>query len=164
MAKNKRAKWQQKITTQKTEGKSFFSEIGRRKTLLFVLYQYNWPPRYDWNIVESGDKHHNLNPNSRFLFLTQLSISCFRVGVMLDGWMHPVDEEVYKNISQPLLMINMETFQWQENVDQMQRLQQDPNVYRPMITIKWVHKHPREPKGKLKDKTVGCSCQMGSVN
>lgn len=60
----------------------------------------------------------------------------FRVGVMLDGWMHPVDEEVYKNISQPLLMINMETFQWQENVDQMQRLQQDPNVYRPMITIK----------------------------
>jgi hypothetical protein len=71
-----------------------------------------------------------------FLFLTQLSISCFRVGVMLDGWMHPVDEEVYKNISQPLLMINMETFQWQENVDQMQRLQQDPNVHRPMITIK----------------------------
>jgi hypothetical protein len=49
-------------------------------------------------------------------------------------------------------------------VDQMQRLQQDPNVHRPMITIKWVHEHPREPKGKLKDKTVGCSCRMGSVN
>lgn len=60
----------------------------------------------------------------------------FRVGVMLDGWMHPLDEEVYGNITQPLLMINMETFQWQENVDQMQRLQKDFSVQRPMITIK----------------------------
>ena len=23
------------------------------------LLQYNWPPRYNWNIVESGVKHHN---------------------------------------------------------------------------------------------------------
>lgn len=60
----------------------------------------------------------------------------FRVGVMMDGWMHPLNEEMYKNITQPVLMINMETFQWQENVDQMQRLQQDPKVQRPMITIK----------------------------
>ena len=22
------------------------------------LHQYNWPPRYNWNIVESGIKHH----------------------------------------------------------------------------------------------------------
>lgn len=55
---------------------------------------------------------------------------------MMDGWMHPLNEEMYKNITQPVLMINMETFQWQENVDQMQRLQQDPKVQRPMITIK----------------------------
>ncbi|XP_071143218.1 platelet-activating factor acetylhydrolase-like [Mytilus edulis] len=60
----------------------------------------------------------------------------FKVGVMMDGWMHPLNEEMYKNITQPVLMINMETFQWQENVDQMQRLQQDPKVQRPMITIK----------------------------
>ena len=25
------------------------------------LHQYNWPPRYNWNIVESGVKHHNHN-------------------------------------------------------------------------------------------------------
>jgi hypothetical protein len=25
------------------------------------LHQYNWPPRYNWNIVESGVKHHNPN-------------------------------------------------------------------------------------------------------
>jgi len=26
------------------------------------LHHYNWPPRYNWNIVESGVKHHNLTP------------------------------------------------------------------------------------------------------
>ena len=25
------------------------------------LHQYNWPPRYNWNIVESGVKHHQTN-------------------------------------------------------------------------------------------------------
>ena len=25
------------------------------------LHQYNWPPRYNWSIVESGVKHHNIN-------------------------------------------------------------------------------------------------------
>jgi len=27
------------------------------------LQQYNWPLRYNWNIVESGTKHHNSNPD-----------------------------------------------------------------------------------------------------
>ena len=26
------------------------------------LPQYNWPPRYNWNIFESGAKHHNPQP------------------------------------------------------------------------------------------------------
>jgi hypothetical protein len=26
------------------------------------LNQYNWPPRYNWNIVESGIKHHKPKP------------------------------------------------------------------------------------------------------
>jgi hypothetical protein len=26
------------------------------------LHQLNWPPRYSWNIFESGVKHHNPNP------------------------------------------------------------------------------------------------------
>ena len=34
------------------------------------LHQWNWPPRYNWNIVESGVKHHN--PNHIF------GIICFR--------------------------------------------------------------------------------------
>jgi hypothetical protein len=28
------------------------------------LHQSNWPPRYNWNIVESGVKHLNPNPIS----------------------------------------------------------------------------------------------------
>ena len=27
------------------------------------LHQWNWPTRYNWNIVQSGIKHHNPNPN-----------------------------------------------------------------------------------------------------
>ena len=26
------------------------------------LHQYNWPPRYNWNIVKRGVKHHNHPP------------------------------------------------------------------------------------------------------
>jgi hypothetical protein len=26
------------------------------------LHQLNWRPRYNWNVVESGVKHHNPNP------------------------------------------------------------------------------------------------------
>ena len=29
------------------------------------FHQYNWPPRYNWNIVESGVKHHQTNINQR---------------------------------------------------------------------------------------------------
>ena len=28
------------------------------------LHQWNWPPRYNWNIVESGVKHHDPSPLS----------------------------------------------------------------------------------------------------
>ena len=38
-------------------------------------HQKNWPPQYNWNIVESGIKHHNPNPNRRrfikkFIYIT----------------------------------------------------------------------------------------------
>ena len=29
--------------------------------VLRFLHQLNWPPRYSWNIVDSGVKHHNPN-------------------------------------------------------------------------------------------------------
>jgi len=37
--------------------------------VLRFLHQWNWPPRYSWNIVESGATHHNpnLNPGCQVL-------------------------------------------------------------------------------------------------
>ena len=62
---------------------------------------------------------------------------CCRLGVVLDGWMHPLDEQVYDNIQQPVLMINMESFQWKKNVEQMMRLMsEEDREKRNMITIK----------------------------
>jgi hypothetical protein len=29
----------------------------------FLHLKKNWPPQYNWNIVESGVKHHKLNQN-----------------------------------------------------------------------------------------------------
>ena len=47
----------------------FVSDLRQVSGRLRVLHQYNWPPQYNWNIVESGVKHHNpnLNPN-RIIF------------------------------------------------------------------------------------------------
>lgn len=59
-----------------------------------------------------------------------------RLGVVLDGWMHPLDEKVYEDIKQPVLMINMESFQWKTNVEQMIRLLSQDEENRKMITIK----------------------------
>ena len=36
-------------------------QVGAFLRLLRFLHQLNWPPRYFWNIVESGVKHHKLN-------------------------------------------------------------------------------------------------------
>nr|KAG5710804.1 hypothetical protein BaRGS_026955 [Batillaria attramentaria] len=60
----------------------------------------------------------------------------FKVGVVLDGWMHPVDESLPPAVKQPVLMVNMESFQWRRNVQQMMVLQQGTDVERPMITIR----------------------------
>jgi hypothetical protein len=40
------------------------------------LHQQNWPPRYDWNIVESGVKHHNPNPLRNVIRLCNFHIRC----------------------------------------------------------------------------------------
>ncbi|XP_076456411.1 platelet-activating factor acetylhydrolase 2, cytoplasmic-like [Babylonia areolata] len=60
----------------------------------------------------------------------------FKVGVILDGWMHPVDASLPSQVKQPVVMINLESFQWKSNIEQMQRLQEEGGVDRPMITIR----------------------------
>jgi hypothetical protein len=52
------------------------------------LHQYNWPPRYNWNIVESGVKHHKLtklsnrirntiNRGQLFHIILTINLACF---------------------------------------------------------------------------------------
>ena len=33
-------------------------QVGGFLRVLRFLHQYNWPPRYGWNIVKSGATHH----------------------------------------------------------------------------------------------------------
>ena len=45
-----------------------------------------------------------------------------RVGVALDAWMHPLEESVCPQVTQPLLCVNSDGFHWQQNIDHMLRL------------------------------------------
>jgi hypothetical protein len=40
----------------------FVIKCGRSVVFSCVFHQQNWLPRYNWNIVKSCVKHHNLNP------------------------------------------------------------------------------------------------------
>ena len=61
-------------------------------TLVF-LHQKNWPPRYNWNIVESGVKHHNPNPNSFTLFFLPCTTTMYQTASLWDqvtvGYLKP---------------------------------------------------------------------------
>ncbi|XP_078614777.1 platelet-activating factor acetylhydrolase-like [Branchiostoma floridae x Branchiostoma japonicum] len=59
-----------------------------------------------------------------------------RCAVILDGWMLPIDREMYPQISQPILFINTEAFHWPGNIVRMNRLMGKDGVDRKMITIK----------------------------
>ncbi|KAJ8321903.1 hypothetical protein KUTeg_000374 [Tegillarca granosa] len=79
----------------------------------------------------------------------------FRVGIILDAWMHPLDEDVYKNTTQPLLMLNMETFQWKANILQMKKLESDL-IDRVMITLKGgCHQSVTDFQFIIQSRTIG---------
>ncbi|CAG5124854.1 unnamed protein product, partial [Candidula unifasciata] len=60
----------------------------------------------------------------------------FRLGISLDGWMHPVDSWIYETTAQPVLFLNMENFQWEQNVKRMIEFQKsNKSADRPMITL-----------------------------
>ena len=52
-------------------------------------FQQSWPPRYNWNIVESGVKHHNSNATLRIHycihFRYNIEISALQIGILLDS-------------------------------------------------------------------------------
>lgn len=59
----------------------------------------------------------------------------FKVGIMLDAWMHPLDQDLCNSVAQPVLMINYEKFQWRKNVEQMEWMEKT-DADRTVITLK----------------------------
>jgi hypothetical protein len=51
-----------------------------------VPHQYNWSPRYNWSIVESGVKHHDLIP---FIVISQCNVIP-KVGMSLQPLRHSI--------------------------------------------------------------------------
>ena len=44
------------------------------------LLQWKWQPQYNWNIVESGIIHHNLNPNS----IIDINFACIHCWLIIN--------------------------------------------------------------------------------
>lgn len=59
----------------------------------------------------------------------------FKVGLMLDAWMHPLNQDFCDKVTQPVLIINFEKFQWKKNVEQMEWMEHNGAV-RDIITLK----------------------------
>jgi hypothetical protein len=61
------------------EGNSSPYLVSQHRSVVFsrsfgFLHKYNWPPRYSWNIVESGVKHHQTNKHNDHNSLVLLHI------------------------------------------------------------------------------------------
>ena len=54
---------------------------------------------------------------------------------MMDAWMHPLDQELCDKVSQPVLIINFQKFQWRKNIEQMKWMEKSDAV-RVIITLK----------------------------
>lgn len=61
--------------------------------------------------------------------------SRFKMGIMLDPWMHPLNKELCQRVEQPILVIAYEKFQWRENVEQFDWLKM-AGKDRRIITIR----------------------------
>jgi hypothetical protein len=62
----------------------FVSDLQQVSGFLRFLHQWNWPPRYNWNIVESGVKHHQTYKQKQLSSLlkwveTSMVLICFIV-------------------------------------------------------------------------------------
>ncbi|WAR17931.1 PAFA2-like protein [Mya arenaria] len=59
----------------------------------------------------------------------------FRLGIMLDAWMHPANQELCEKITQPVLLMQFEKFQWEENARQLLWLKSE-KAERRFITLR----------------------------
>jgi len=63
------------------------------------LHQQHWPPRYNWNIVESGILHHQTNKQNHAIFPET-------VQYYFKSWRHRQDKMVLGSIFSQVLLYN----------------------------------------------------------
>ena len=74
------------------------------------LHQYNWPPRYSWNIVENDVKHHQTSKQTHthiYIYVWKLNQTVLELDLWvvkfcsyLDGiWTHTIDTLQHQSLS-----------------------------------------------------------------
>lgn len=58
----------------------------------------------------------------------------FATCVSLDGWLYPIENELYSQVTQPTLFINASKWQWVENIKRMIKLEN--SLERNIFTFK----------------------------
>ncbi|KAM6915514.1 platelet-activating factor acetylhydrolase [Xenentodon cancila] len=96
--------------------------------------------RFDWSTLENSmDLCRIAAMGHSFGGATVIEVLCkevkFKCGVALDAWMFPLDDEIFRQVKQPLFFINSEKFQWAGNISRMRKLD-SAVIQRKMITIR----------------------------
>lgn len=96
--------------------------------------------QFDWTTLENSmDMCRIAVMGHSFGGATVIEALCkevkFKCGIALDAWMHPVDDEIFPRVKQPIFFINSEKFQWAGNISRMKKLD-SAVIQRKMITIR----------------------------
>uniref|UniRef100_A0A7E4W5G9 1-alkyl-2-acetylglycerophosphocholine esterase n=1 Tax=Panagrellus redivivus TaxID=6233 RepID=A0A7E4W5G9_PANRE len=59
----------------------------------------------------------------------------FRCCIVLDGWLYPIEHELYAQTTMPALMLNVDGWQWAENIKRIQRMNSEA-AEKPLFTFK----------------------------
>uniref|UniRef100_A0A672ZA75 Platelet-activating factor acetylhydrolase n=1 Tax=Sphaeramia orbicularis TaxID=375764 RepID=A0A672ZA75_9TELE len=96
--------------------------------------------QFDWTTLENSmDMCRIAVMGHSFGGATVIEALCkevkFKCGIALDAWMHPLDDEIFPRVKQPIFFINSEKFQWAGNISRMKKLD-SAVIQRKMITIR----------------------------
>lgn len=62
----------------------------------------------------------------------------FQTSVVLDGWLYPIEHELYPRTTQPALLLNVADWQWPENMKRIMKLDRTSGE-KIMFTFRLVH-------------------------
>ena len=79
---------------------SNWRQVNGFLSVLYFLHQWNWLPRYNWNIVESGINYHNPNPSPQPIEHKEiLHIWCWKSRSWLnESWIICIFDRIFQEI------------------------------------------------------------------